>query len=198
MPRGICERDWAHKNPYRTRAEFNTYFKNLPTTKRKVCWIGFNCDCCPLNIASQDYDQWAQALVVYALTNFGPILTVFLASSQVSETHMTIDLFRVCIPERVSQDVRFIESPYSPHSTCLHCRALAPLFFASLCLSYVLFGIAPLRLLFSTLLEPQAHWTSALLTQAHPTPLAFSGRLTQHQQTSVCINFLTANDMYRQ
>ena len=69
---------WGQVNG--TRAEFNAYFQNLPTMKRKVCWIGLNCDHCLTNIASQDYDQRARALVVYALTNFRPILMVFLAS----------------------------------------------------------------------------------------------------------------------
>jgi len=67
-PRGICERDWAGENPSGTRNEFNAYFKGLPRAKRGVCGLtkGNNI----IKVASQEYDQKAEALVILALTVF--------------------------------------------------------------------------------------------------------------------------------
>ena len=68
-PRGICERDWALGNPNGTRCEFDAHFDALPTEKRKVRRIATACNHFA-NVASQEYDQKAETLVVLGLTTF--------------------------------------------------------------------------------------------------------------------------------
>lgn len=86
------------KNPYGTRSEFNKHFDELPDTERKVCRIAMDGN--PIDVAPQEYDKQAEALVVLMLLKFESTLTLSLASGKEdAETQMTAKLVRTYRPQ---------------------------------------------------------------------------------------------------